>query len=374
MSRLFWIGALVILLAPFVAAAFGVSPPVYEVDFKPNLKQIFPFTFLGDSDLDFEISIENGSLAQYAKISTDHLTGSGTVLVAVSLPAALETPGVNVIGIKGRQKNSRAQGIVLEGVAIASIRIRVPYPGEYAELALSTTNANAGDPINLYLTVWSRGSQAIRPDLTLDIYDTSGTHMDTISLGSHTIESTESLALIHTLQTKDYKPGRYRVVARAAYSGTETVAESSFRVGELFVDIVNYSNYFVRDKINRFDIEVESFWNDPLPLLYANVTLPGYPLANFVTLPGSVSGFQRAILTGYLDTRTISNETFEALITLNYENKSSTKSVQLSFARDKADYLTYALVGGAVLVIVALVGIILYLRRKVRSLSQKRRS
>jgi len=46
---------LLVFFSSFTSAAIGVTPSVYELDFEPNLKKVFQFTFLVDGDSDMDV-------------------------------------------------------------------------------------------------------------------------------------------------------------------------------------------------------------------------------------------------------------------------------------------------------------------------------
>src|SRR5438270_13595426 len=96
-----------------VRAMIGVSPAIYDVDFKPGLKQVFHFEFFSDDGYPVEVS-KGGDLAQYVELSNNYLSdGSGGINVLLNLPDKIDIPGQHVISIGGKQKRENVQGFAL---------------------------------------------------------------------------------------------------------------------------------------------------------------------------------------------------------------------------------------------------------------------
>ncbi len=340
---------LMVFFSSNVYASLGVTPAIYEIDFKPGLKQVFNFNFITEADKKLEIYVE-GDLSKYAKLSTDYLEGGGNVKVLLQFPKEVEKPGLHKIIVGAKQLIEEGEGV---GAAInirAIIKVRVPYPGKYLDLDFSASSANAGDPIDFKLKIYSRGKESVAANSYIEIYDSDNKKADTLYLGTNLIEPAKSIEISEKWDTKGFAPGKYRATAIAEYDGNEAKKEEVFRIGELYVDIINYTEEFERDKINKMEIYLESFWNDPIKDVFANVSIPEYGIS-FLTPSTNLKGFGRAVLTGHFDTTPIKERKFKAKITLNYEGGKTEKTVNLRFKREPGYILIYAPVIGAVIAI-----------------------
>ena len=350
-----------------VYALSGVSPASYEIDFKPNLKQDFNFNFLFDEGVEAEIYV-SGDLKDYVRLDRESLNGGGRVVVSLYLPLEIETPGTHRIRVGARQLPSEEEGIALVSDVGGIIKVQVPYPGKYAELNLKATNANAGEDINLELVVSSKGKEDIYARPVLKIFNLEG-EIEQIDLGERFIASTKNEKFLKTLSTATYKPGDYNVTAIIDYGGEKpAVASRIFRLGELRVGISNWTKEFERDKINRFEIRIESFWNDPIENLHASVEIFDYDI-QFSTPSVSLESWKKDILTGFFDTREIKEKKFKANLTLFYEGLTTSEIVELEF-KDKANIVLYSILLGLVIIVI-LVIIVLMLKRK-KNEKQKR--
>ncbi len=367
-------GALIILLTvlilPEVYAALGVSPAFYEVEFKPNLKQVFHFEFFSDNP-DEELAVyAEGDLAQYVELSTNKIKGSGGVNALLQLPEEVEIPGTQRIYI-GTKPASTGEGFKIVANVRGVIKVAVPYPGYYATLEFRTGNANAGNPIKFFLRVNSLGKESIIAESNIEIYDSRGNKIETLYTGNDLIEPSKVKDYEIELNTASYKAGDYKAVAVVKYIDQILKAEATFRLGELFVDIINYTKEFERDKINKFEIHVESFWNDPIENLFAKAIILNTNI-EVLTPSINIDPWTKSILIGFLDTTEIKENKFLGNITLHYEGRTTEKIVELRFKRE-INYLLYGTILGIILLLIIGVVILIILRKKrVKNKKRKR--
>lgn len=361
-------GFIFVLIAFFLflqitSASIGVKPASYEVDFQPNLKQSYAFNFFQDSNTELEVYAD-GDMAQYVKLSTNKLIGGGDVNVTVNFPTNVDVPGVHRIYIGARQVIENKGGFNLVGNIQGVIKVEVPYPGQYLEIALESTNANAGQDINLKLKINNLGNEIVSAKSRIEVYEKDGkTLKHTIPFDSEIIEPTKNAELSYVLDTSSYNPGDYKVVAFVEYGDDKTARkEAVFRLGEMRIEVINYTSSFKKDTINRMEISVESFWNDPIENLYATVEIPENG-EYFQTPSITIKGFEKSMLTGFFDSDEIKDEPFSAKITLHYSNKTNEKVVNnLVFKSDSNNYVIYIVIATVVITILLLV--IIYLLRR----------
>ena len=160
------------------------------------------------------------------------------------------------------------------------------------------------------------GKEDIIVDSYIDIYDSRENKIETLNLGPDLIESGKVKDYEVKLETINYKAGNYKAVAFVKYLDQTVKAEAPFRLGELFVDVINYTKVFERDKINKFEINVESFWNDPVENLYAKIIILNTK-TEFLTPSIKLEPWTTSILTGFFDTTEIKENKFYGNITLH---------------------------------------------------------
>lgn len=353
-------------------SGLGVSPGGYSLDFVPGYEGNFYFNFDNADGGNLEI-FADGDLAKYVTLSNAEITGSGRVEVSLKLPQEIEPPGNHRIFI-GARPVFTGEGTI---GAVANVRgtifVLVPFPGEYADVVFVVENANSGEKIPYELEIFSRGVEDLSTNSRIEIFDFKNDSVEVFNLGNDLVPSTKSVTKKSELDVRGYNPGTYRAVATVSYSGDERKQEGDFRLGELFVEIVNYSEVFGESKINPFEITVESFWNDPIENVHAKVDILGSEVS-FLTPSINLNGFETGKLIGFFDTSEIEGDSFQALITLNYEGKTTQKTVDLGYSGGGTFNYIWLLVGAGILLVLAFVGwVVVKLRRLDKKSGKKKK-
>jgi|SRR3989344_60976 len=347
-----------------VDAMIGVSPAYYEVDFEPNLKHVFHFDFFTDDKYPLELYAD-GDLAEYVELSKKKFeSGGGDVNVLLTLPDEIDLPGVHTILIGARQKPEKEEGFGIVGDIKGVIRVKVPYPGKYAAILLETKSTKAGEPAEFKVRVNNLGKEDITASTSIVVFDSLNQTVAFLSLSDAEIKTAGSNEFISYWNTSVEQAGLYTIKAITNYGGKISATdEKKLRLGELYLNILNNSDDFTRDTINKFEIEVESYWNDPIDNVFAEVSIPLYSI-KFLTPSASFKGFEKETLTGYFDTAGISEDVdeFKAKISVKYEGKVTEKIVTLRFNRE-VNYMLYAAIAGIVIALIVLIGLIIWLRK-----------
>jgi len=351
----------VIIFCSFTSAMIGISPGLYEVDFQPNLKQTFRFEVIGDTNMKFVV-VPEGNLADYVKIEPKSLSKPGFISVTLSLPEKIDTPGQNILYINAKQQFYGKGGISLLGNIKGIIRVKVPYPEEYATVSLSIKNTNVGQPSPFKIMVNNLGKNAISAKISLNIYNSNNKSVTSIPLGVKNIESLKSENIESQLDTSDLAPGFYRAEAVVKYGDKFARDNQNLRLGELYINITKHSNDFIRNQINKFDVEIESLWNDPIQNVYAEVSILNYTI-NFKTPSANLEGFEKTTLSSHFDTTGILEDEFKAKIKIVYKDKITEKIVNLRFKKETNYYLIIGVIVLSLMILIVFY-LIFWRRRK----------
>jgi len=365
--------SILLFFMQFVSASIGVRPASYELDFKPNFEQVYDFQFFQDGDGELEVYSE-GDLAEYVTLSTNKLIGEGIVYANLKLPDKLDVPGTHRLYIGAKQVVGENKGFSLVGNIQGLIKVNVPYPGQYLEIIFGVTNANAGQNISFNLRLNNLGKEIVIANSRIEIYDIYGKELiKIIPMDSKILESTEMVDLQASLETTNYNPGDYKAIAFIDYGDGKSVkSEGIFRLGEMRAEVVNYTSIFKKGLINRMEIDIESFWNDPLENLYATVSVQNTSIY-FQTPSITLKGFEKSRLTGFLDTSEIEKEPFSANITLHYNGKTTERIVTgLRFEKENNNSLFLIILVASALVIVAVILFLIWRKRKNATKSRKK--
>ncbi len=304
---------ILIFLSSGAIAISGVSPGSYSVDFSPGLSREFVFSFVLDNDV-ADLFVE-GILAEYVSLDKKKISGSESVVASLKLPSQVDSPGVNNIKI-------------VAGDVVGIIKVNVPYPKKWVALEMGVPNVNIGEDVNLNLKAFSLGEESVVVEPKIEIYK-DGKLIKTIEMGSEEVASGEFREFNFLLNSSNYLVGDYYAVAFVNYGDRVARVDNAFRIGELLVEILNYTDEVKAGQIARFEIEVESLWNNDIDDLYIEVSIIGFENSTFSTPNIGLESWQIKKIGGFLNTQGIGVEEVDAEITVYYMGEKISKIVKL---------------------------------------------
>jgi len=344
-----------------VNATLGLTPALIEVNYAPGMDFTTSFSTIGVAP-DQKINIYAvGDFAEYVNFNKKEMMGGGTFEVNVKLPKNAEKPGKNrlYIGVIENKTSGEEEGIGTAVAVEALVMIHVPYPGQYAEITFSGNDVNAGEPVNFVLEITNLGKEEIIAKPKIEIHSYDGKLVETLYLESRALMPQDKVKIKKNLDTIDYKPGPYKAIAIVDYGNTAK-AERDFRIGELYVDVLNWTSKTQQGKINEFLIGVESKWNSEISNIYAevNITKNNVQLDNFKTPSVSLKPWETKTLKGFLNAENIEAGTYKGQLTLYYENKTTEKSFNLK-VEEPMNMTTIAVIAG-ILILLIIIGVLTY--------------
>ena len=340
--------------------SLGISPAIQYVDFKPGLELEYSFNIYADPKQTIELYSE-GEFSDLVRFDKTKLDGGGGFTVKLKLPQEIEIPGKHTLLIGAKEMVDAESGAIGASVIVrAPIIVRVPYPGKYAEIGFTTNNANVGEPVKFEVSVASMGKEPILATTNIDIYSEKK-KIETLNLGTKLIENQKSDVFIKLLDTSNYNPGDYNATAIVNYQDGAAEKSSVFRIGQLFVNMTNYTDELIKGGIKLFEINVESLWNDPIDNVYGEVYVikNNASLTNFLTPSVNLQGWEKKMLEGYIDTDVLEIGEYELNISINYGEKATMNKGKLRIKTEQ-EYLRYYIIGGILIALIIL--IILYFK------------
>ena len=328
MKRLVFFVVLLFLCSGVLAIS-GVSPGSYEIDFESGLKQNFVFNFVFDEGVNAEIYLE-GDLAKYMSVDKNRISGSESVTASLVFPSVVDSPGVNKVRVGARQIVDDVNGVGVAADVRGVIKINVPYPGRWIDLELVAPNVNFGDVVNMSLKIFNRGNESVEVAPMIQIFREEE-FLENFDLKKVRVNPANFVVVYFALDSSVYSAGDYVATALGDY-GEERLArdDDEFRLGELLVRVVNYTRDFKEGGIEKFKIEVESFWNNDIGEIYAEVIVDGDDELGFVTSTTDLRAWRSKTLEGFLDVSDVASDYLGANIVLYYENRTSSERVELS--------------------------------------------
>jgi len=362
------------------ASSLGLTPAIIEQNFEPNGKFLASFSVLGASEDQKLFVFAEGDFSEYVTFDKTNFTGGTSFTAYINLPAETTKYGENKLYIKVKEVFEAETGIGTKLEIGALIIIRVPYPGKYAEIkSFEITATNENESVVFISKVENMGSQDITANVSVDIFSEEQ-FIESIFLGSKEIKIRETKNFAGA--TKGYKAGVYNATAILDYgSAVKDENEKQFKVGGLFVDIINWTSEIIQGKISEFEIEIESKWNNNIENVYAEVNISKKEgLGNVFKTPSVKLGrWEKTKLKGFVNAENLGSGEYEAKIILFYEGETTEKIVnvkvvsgELSTAAIK--YIVFAVIGGlGILIIITVIVVLLLKINKLKKVNKSKR-
>ena len=312
---------LILLIVPYTVNAIGISPDCVRIEFEPNFEETY--TFYTARAENTGVFIE-GSLAEYVTIEKDNIAKDGTFIIKVKLPEEIETPGKNLVFVSLIEKGKG--GGTVSGIASirTPINIRVPYPGIYAEIGFSVHDLNINETANFVVTINNLGKEDISTaKAVIDIINVEKKLVEKLFTEEKEVVSGAIGTLEAEFNASKHTPGTYKAIAHVTYADNSKDLEANFKIGTLNVKIINYTKTFFKDKIAKFDIEIESGWNRKINDIFAEVKVFNNTkeVSSFKTVSISLEKWEKKIISTFWDPEGLGEGTYDAEITLFYEGR-----------------------------------------------------
>lgn len=340
------------------------------INFKPDLTKKYSWTVGSTSGEQVDVQVsKSGKFSEYISLS-DTLIKDLTPGESTSFSATFNLPSKVPDFEPGKYRNKICVKEVKSGgkevmsattSTCAAISIRLLHSGKYVSVDLKSPNVNAGEKVPFKVIVHNLGKENIQNvGATLTIFE-KGVKIGTLSTDEVSLASKERKTLNATLSTSNYNQGKYQVMATVNYDGRTKKVNSSFKVGKLGVDILNWTKKVKTGKINEFKIQVESKWNTKIDSIHAEVLVEAPNssgnIASFKTSPASLEPFRNTSLKGFWNTEGLSEGDYEAKIIARYLEENTTKEVTVKAERPEGEGLginTTYLIGAAIVVVIAI--------------------
>lgn len=360
------------------ASSLGLTPAIIEQDFEPNGKFLIGFNILGASESQNLSIFAEGDFSEYVSFDKTNFIGPSTFTAYIDLPAETTKYGKNRLYIKVKEVYESDSGIGAKLEIGALVIFNVPYPGKYAEIrSFEINEVNENESVIFISKVENMGNQDIIANVSVDIFSEEQL-IESIFLGSKEIKFRDTKNFAGA--AKGYRAGEYNATAIVDYGGAvKNENKKQFRVGGLFVDIINWTSEIIQGKINEFEIEIESKWNNDIENVYAvaNVSRKGGFSDFFKTPSVKLDRWTKAILIGFINAENLDTGEYEANITLFYEGKTTAKIADVKVVRGELStasmkYIVLAAIG--ILAVLVIITVIVILLRKINSLKKINKS
>ena len=329
-KKVILISSLLILFLIFIKPIYAVG--IYfssgnKIDFEPGIEKTFNFEAT-KCNLGVRLSVSE-YLSEYATLSKTFIESDSTdrkFTVTVKLPEKIEKPGHHKIFVMAEEIIDETSGgtVGTSSNAKVYIRINVLNPGKYVDMSLSAPNVNLNEPVNFAVNVKNFGEENIsRIKATIDVYSQNNEKLATVYTDEKALISNTEETLHAQLNTAGYSAGTYKATAILNYDGETKQANDTFKIGKLNIKIINYTKEFEKDKINLFNIEVESDWGNKIENLYGEIKINNM----IIKTPNiNLNPWEKKTITAYWDTNNLEIGPYNTVITVYYEDKTTVET------------------------------------------------
>ncbi|RMD67609.1 hypothetical protein D6817_01105 [Candidatus Pacearchaeota archaeon] len=368
----FGFAASVVWSAGLASAALGISPALKEFNFEPGKTITLNYRVTSDKpDQEIELVV-GGDLADYVTLDKKKLVGGGDFSATIRLPEKIDKPGWHAISIGAHELPSEQKFIGTSINIDAKVKIFVPFPGKYIEPRLNIPNGNVNTKIPVELEVINRGTQdlTITPTIRF-IFLAENKEVEKFEFKPLEIKSGQKNYFRKFLDTTGFAGGNYLAKADIDYSGEQTSINTTFIVGTLFVEIVDFTHELNKsDSLEKFEINVRSNWGEKIEGVFAEVNISNSSSSEFFrTSPTDLEPWGKGVLEWFLDTRKMSNE-YNVKVKLRYAGKESEKEGTLRIMEIEKrslfdnQYLVYGGIAAVGFVLILALIIVFFARRK----------
>ena len=330
-----------ILISLTYASALGLTPAKREIQFSTE-EQEFVYTIINNEHKDLDLDLYAiGEIADFIEFENPKLHILANELtkdfkIKVKPPAYLK-PGKNTGKIVVEEyipEISVGNTTVYAKIRVISrLIIDVPYPEKYVGVSIDVNKTPSGE-LNLIAKVKNLGQEDIeKVKAYFGIYE-QDKKLEDLESNEESLPKGDIKDLIVTLNTSNLQNGLYTAKATIVYDQYEVELGRDFKVGDIYIEILDYTKYFAQGVVNRFDIDVENKWNRKIKNAYGTIDIEN--VASLKTLTYDLDPRERRTITTYWDTSNAMIGKYNANITLYYVNKTTSKQAELNVISKEA--------------------------------------
>ncbi|MCX8193837.1 MAG: hypothetical protein N3G19_00520 [Candidatus Pacearchaeota archaeon] len=369
----------VLFLIESVSAVGMAGMTTDYVFFEPGLTRVYQQTVISNTDkpMDHLISV-GGDLAQYFTLSKDKVFlkpgEQGQFTATLKLPQEL-APGkyeTRICALEGGTRGAGGTGGTSIGTragVCSIVTVFSPYPGKNADFRLMVDDVKQGDNATVVMQTTSYGKELVKVYGVIEVAPKelkAGQHKFlTLRTDERTLKTGETVSLNVSFNTSEMDVGEYVVNATLYYEVNQSTKQAVFKIGELTIEVLDFTKEVEKDKLNTLNVKVKSLWNARVDNVYASIDIID-PQKNAVktTIKSpltSVNAWETKNIVVYWDTAGFAVGEYVANVSVHYGNASSSKMGSIKIVERKEILSSTDILIG-VLVVVTILLIILLLR------------
>lgn len=332
-----------IVLIQAVSAEVGIlDPQIREIKFDPGLEVTYMYYFYADRPVTLSAEGDFKEFVHFDKtnFNFDSQKEIATAYMTIKLPQETNLFGRRDLWFTVTEEVPKESGggAYARGAVKDRIVILVPYPGKYLEGKLTIPPVKVNEPLNIDLWLLNLGTEKIDNINSIFKIYLGDELLTSINGESISLVSKEERTISVKWDTKDIKAGRYTVKAFITYDEGRTLnLTGDAFIGDLLIDILDYSQYFIENKISPFYVNVTSLWNEIINGIYAKIDVYENESVKKTIISPTIQlrPWETKSLMPYLDTYNLSLGEHAIKINVFYENKTAIKQGQIFIEKEK---------------------------------------
>ncbi|MBU1245570.1 MAG: hypothetical protein ABIJ20_02620 [Nanoarchaeota archaeon] len=354
--------------------AVGISPSKKIYEFEPGLSEIIEFNVInhGDEVLNIEFQVI-GDLEKYFSLENAAMSlepGETKLFkTELTLPQDLDlAPGDHRNLILASELPKEIEGGTTTIGAIAAVGyvvlVKVPYEGKYLDVLIEVSEAEINHNVYFKIILESLGKQTIEnANGNLKIRDEYNETLTTLTFQESNILFKEKREADVVWEEGNDRAGIYNAILDLNYDEKTKHVEKSFRIGELLINILDLNEKEVlKNRVTKLEILTQSMWNKDIISAYAELEVESEK-----TKSQSVDyePWEEKNIPIYFDSADFETGTYEAKVTLFYENQTSEKIFNIEIVSplfSLGNLLIYMII--VVVVLLAVILFVIFKKRK----------
>ena len=262
--------------------AIGISPPKSIIYFEPNGVESVNFYVvnMGESESRVKIFFEGDllDLITWDEQTVDLNPGEKKDFsFLLNMPSSFDTPGDHRVDLIAQEIpiEEESGGTFIGAVTSVTspVYIRVPFEGPYLGTKLNIDSSSVGQIVKLKVFLENLGSVPLNDfQGKINIVDASGEIIKEITF-VESLDLNEFKEIELLWDSSGIDSGIYIGKLLINYNGKIAESEYEFRMGDVFVKILDYQKELTTGKINNYVVNVGSEWNDVIHDVYVKLMI-----------------------------------------------------------------------------------------------------
>ena len=315
--------------------AFGISPAITNLDFKPLETYEGSFTLYNHGSSQIEVSLSVfGELAGYIEIPnqiTIKPDSQEVVNYKLSLPASMEY-GFHKAEIMAVENTPQSEGETVIGAKIAvvtQIKVLVPYPEKYVNAEIMVDEKE--EEIWFMISLANIGNADIENAYASIAIEDQTRLIERITTNSVNI-AVKDKNMIHAVSKQNLQPGDYKATATVNYDGKENVVARDFQIKkERLILLKEFSVQNSEETPVRFDVTIENLANKEMKDVVLDLSIIDASqnvVENLKSAPLDLKPKEQISIPMYWDYQVTGDEVYKANLMINGMGYSLEKSIE----------------------------------------------